>query len=66
MTEESWWYNDGDSKLELIFLGEYYDEYKPEEYWGFFITWFTGILNGFSNEIIANHFAWTNFRDKDI
>ncbi|XP_015168061.1 13S globulin seed storage protein 2-like [Solanum tuberosum] len=59
MKEVSWWYNDGHSKLEIIFLGEYDDEYTPGEYCGFFLTGFTGILNGFSNEIIAKYFHMT-------
>ncbi|XP_004229944.1 13S globulin seed storage protein-like [Solanum lycopersicum] len=59
MKEVSWWYNDGESKLEIIFLGEYDDEYTPGEYCGFFLTGFTGILNGFSNELIAKSFHMT-------
>ncbi|TMW94022.1 hypothetical protein EJD97_010865 [Solanum chilense] len=59
MKEVSWWYNDGESKLEIIFLGEYDDEYTPGEYSGFFLTGFTGILNGFSTELIAKSFHMT-------
>ncbi|KAG5626799.1 hypothetical protein H5410_012017 [Solanum commersonii] len=66
MKEVSWWYNDGHSKLEIIFLGEYDDEYTPGEYCGFFLTRFTGILNGFSNEIIAKSFHMTKPEIKNL
>ncbi|PHU29248.1 hypothetical protein BC332_01341 [Capsicum chinense] len=56
MKAMSWWYNDGDSILKIIFLGEYDDEYTPGEYYGFFLTGAAGILNGFSNEFIAKSF----------
>lgn len=59
LKEVSWWYNDGDSKLKVIFLGEYDDEFTPGEYCGFFLTSAAGILNGFSNEIIAKSFHMT-------
>ncbi|XP_010314748.2 cocosin 1-like [Solanum lycopersicum] len=52
----SWWYNVGDSKLTIIFLGESSDEYTPGEYCYFFLTGAADILNGFPNEVIAKSF----------
>lgn len=55
----SWWYNAGDSKLTIIFLGESSEDYTPGEYCYFFLTGGAGILNGFSNELIAKFFQMT-------
>ncbi|XP_055814858.1 cocosin 1-like [Solanum dulcamara] len=53
----SWWYNAGhDSKLTIIFLGESSEEYTPGEFCYFFLTGAAGILNGFSNDLIAKYF----------
>lgn len=55
----SWWYSAGDSKLKIIYLGKSSDEYIPGEFCYFFLTGFAGILNGFSNELIAKSFHMT-------
>jgi len=52
----SWWYNAGDTKLTIIFLGESSEDYTPGEYCYFFLTSAAGMLNGFSNELIAKCF----------
>ncbi|XP_019067358.2 cocosin 1 [Solanum lycopersicum] len=52
----SWWYNAGDTKLTIIFLGESSKDYTPGEYCYFFLTSAAGILNGFPNELIAKSF----------
>ncbi|KAF3685750.1 putative ubiquitin-conjugating enzyme E2 5-like [Capsicum annuum] len=55
----SWWYNGGDAKLKIIFLGEYDDENTPGTPCYFFLTGVAGILKGFSNELIAKSFHMT-------
>nr|QOS14442.1 cruciferin PGCRURSE5-like variant Y2 [Solanum tuberosum] len=55
----SWWYNGGDTKLKIIFLGESSEDYTPGEFCYFFLTSAAGILNGFSNGLIAKTFYMT-------
>lgn len=61
----SWWYNGGDSKLSIIYLGES-GEYTPGEYCYFFLTGAAGILNGFSNELIAKSFHMTKTESETL
>ncbi|CAN4110668.1 unnamed protein product [Withania somnifera] len=61
----SWWYNGGDSKVSIIFLGES-GEYTPGEYCYFFLTGAAGILNGFSKEIIAKCFHMTQTESEKL
>lgn len=62
----SWWYNGGDSKFSIIYLGES-GEYTPGEYCSFFLTGATGILNGFSNhEFIAKAFHMTKTESEKL
>lgn len=63
--EVSWWYNGGDSKLSIIFLGESGD-YTPGEYCYFFLTGAAGILNGFSNELISKAFHMTKTESEKL
>ncbi|KAK9287260.1 hypothetical protein L1049_015673 [Liquidambar formosana] len=48
----SWWYNDGDSELAIVFLGETSKAHVPGDFTYFFLTGGQGILAGFSTDII--------------
>ncbi|KAK4339922.1 hypothetical protein RND71_041384 [Anisodus tanguticus] len=61
----SWWYNGGDSEVNIVFLGAS-DEYTPGEYCYFFLTGVAGTLNGFSNELIAKSFHMTNTESEKL
>lgn len=52
----SWWYNNGDSKLMIIFLGETNKAITPGEFTYFFLSGTQGILGGFSNEFTSKAF----------
>ncbi|XP_006349431.1 12S seed storage protein CRD-like [Solanum tuberosum] len=62
----SWWYNAGDTKLKIIFLGESSEDYTPGEFCYFFLTSAAGILNGFSNELIAKTFHMTQTESEKL
>ncbi|PHT41487.1 hypothetical protein CQW23_20341 [Capsicum baccatum] len=61
----SWWYNGGDTRLSIIFLGES-GEYTPGEFCYFFLTGTAGILNGFSNELLAQTFHMTKTESEKL
>ncbi|KAL3620861.1 hypothetical protein CASFOL_035773 [Castilleja foliolosa] len=49
----SWWFNNGDSNMTIIFLGESKLSYNPGQFDYFFLTGALGVLGGFSNEFIS-------------
>ncbi|MCD9646963.1 hypothetical protein HAX54_037228 [Datura stramonium] len=61
----SWWFNGGDSKLSIIYLGES-GEYTPGEFCYFFLTGAAGILNGFSSELIPKSFHLTKTESEKL
>ncbi|XP_052210223.1 glutelin type-D 1-like [Diospyros lotus] len=48
----SWWFNGGDSDVDIVFIGETSKAYVPGEFTYFFLTGKVGLLGGFSNEFI--------------
>ncbi|CAL5214323.1 unnamed protein product [Lathyrus oleraceus] len=57
----SWWFNDGHSNLNIIFLGETSTAHVPGQFTYFFLTGLQGLLGSFSSELIGKIY---NF-DKD-
>ena len=55
----SWWYNDGDTDLIIVFLGHTTEGYVPGEFTYFLQTGVIGSLAGFSNEFIAKAYDLT-------
>lgn len=49
----SWWFNDGDSDLVIVFLGETSKALIPGEISYFFLTGLQGVIGGFSNELTS-------------
>ncbi|XP_020254616.1 glycinin G1-like [Asparagus officinalis] len=49
----SWWYNDSESDLTIIFLGDTSSALNPGEFTYFFLTGSAGIFTGFSTEFIT-------------
>ena len=49
----SWWFNDGDSELVIVFLGETSKSYIPGEFTYFFLSGAQGIMGGFSPEFLS-------------
>ncbi|KAJ9687424.1 hypothetical protein PVL29_016064 [Vitis rotundifolia] len=56
----SWWYNDGDSELIIVFLGETSKAYVPGEFTYFLLTGTQGILGGFSTEFNSRAYDLNN------
>ncbi|KAF3435137.1 hypothetical protein FNV43_RR22224 [Rhamnella rubrinervis] len=52
----SWWFNNGDSELVIIFLGQTTKAYIPGEFTYTFLTGGIGILGGFSIEFTTKAF----------
>lgn len=48
----SWWFNDEDYDLTIVFLGETESSYTPGHFNYFFLTGALGLLQGFSSEFI--------------
>lgn len=55
----SWWFNDGDSELIILFLGKTNDAHIPGEFTYFLQTGGRGILAGFSNDFISRAYDLT-------
>ncbi|CAL5214322.1 unnamed protein product [Lathyrus oleraceus] len=49
----SWWFNDGHSNLNIIFLGETSTAHVPGQFTYFFLTGLQGPLGSFSSELIG-------------
>ena len=56
----SWWYNDGDSELVVVFLGEISKAYVPGEFTYFLLAGAQGILGGFSTEFNSRAYNLNN------
>ncbi|KAH7518773.1 hypothetical protein FEM48_Zijuj09G0206600 [Ziziphus jujuba var. spinosa] len=52
----SWWFNNGDSELVVVFLGQTTKAYIPGEFTYFLLTGGLGILGGFSTEFTSKAF----------
>ncbi|XP_059596942.1 glutelin type-A 3-like isoform X1 [Vitis vinifera] len=62
----SWWYNDGDSELIIVFLGETSKAYVPGEFTYFLLTGTQGILGGFSTEFNSRAYDINNEEAKKL
>ncbi|CBI23805.3 unnamed protein product, partial [Vitis vinifera] len=62
----SWWYNDGDSELVIVFLGETSKAYVPGEFTYFLLTGTQGILGGFSTEFNSRAYNISNEEAKKL
>ncbi|RVX04626.1 hypothetical protein CK203_023481 [Vitis vinifera] len=62
----SWWYNDGDSELIIVFLGETSKAYVPGEFTYFLLTGTQGILGGFSTEFNSRAYNINNEEAKKL
>ena len=62
----SWWYNDGDSELIIVFLGETSKAYVPGEFTNFLLTGTQGILGGFSTEFNSRAYDINNEEAKKL
>ncbi|XP_042502997.1 glutelin type-D 1-like [Macadamia integrifolia] len=49
----SWWFNDGDSKLIVIFLGDTSKAHSPGDFTYFLLAGAKGIFTGFSNNFVS-------------
>lgn len=49
----SWWFNDGDSELVIVFLGETSKSYIPGEFTYFILGGAQSTMGGFSPEFIS-------------
>ncbi|XP_022985328.1 12S seed storage protein CRD-like [Cucurbita maxima] len=53
----SWWFNDGDSDLEIIFLGESKNAHVPGDISYFVLSGILSLLNGFSPEYVGETYS---------
>jgi hypothetical protein len=59
----SWWFNDGDSNLNIIFLGETSTAHVPGEISYFFLCGLQGFLGSFSSDLISKIY---NFNKDEV
>ncbi|GAU18713.1 hypothetical protein TSUD_80010 [Trifolium subterraneum] len=59
----SWWFNDGDSNLNIIFLGETSTAHVPGEFTYFFLSGVQGLLGSFSSDLISKVY---NFNKDEV
>ncbi|WJX53368.1 hypothetical protein P8452_39367 [Trifolium repens] len=59
----SWWFNDGDSNLNIIFLGETSTAHVQGEFTYFFLSGVQGILGSFSSDLISKVY---NFNKDEV
>ncbi|WJX53367.1 hypothetical protein P8452_39366 [Trifolium repens] len=59
----SWWFNDGDSNLSIIFLGETSTAHVPGEISYFFLCGLQGFLGSFSSDLISKVY---NFNKDEV
>ncbi|KAM7257159.1 hypothetical protein ACFE04_012900 [Oxalis oulophora] len=52
----TWWYNNDDTQLQILFLGDTSKAHKPGHFTDFFLTGSNGIFTGFSTEFVGR--AW--------
>ncbi|KAH6770119.1 hypothetical protein C2S52_014922 [Perilla frutescens var. hirtella] len=62
----SWWFNNGDSDLTIIFIGESRQSYTPGQFDYFFLAGAIGILAGFSTEFISNIYGLNDAQSKEL
>ena len=62
----SWWYNQGDSELDIVFLGETSNAYVPGEFTYFLLTGTQGILGGFSTVLNSRAYNINNEEAKKL
>lgn len=55
----SWWFNDGDSELHILFMGETSEACIPGEFTYFFLSGGQGIMRGFSQDFISQAYNLT-------
>uniref|UniRef100_A0A2C9V5S7 Cupin type-1 domain-containing protein n=2 Tax=Manihot esculenta TaxID=3983 RepID=A0A2C9V5S7_MANES len=58
----SWWYNNGDSELVIVFFGETSKSYVPGDFTYFFLSGGIGIMAGFSSEFTRRAY---NLKDQE-
>ncbi|KAJ9158591.1 hypothetical protein P3X46_024156 [Hevea brasiliensis] len=56
----SWWYNNGDSKFVVVFLGETSKSYIPGEFTYFLLSGGIGVMAGFSSEFTSRAYNLKN------
>ncbi|XP_058734073.1 11S globulin seed storage protein 2-like [Vicia villosa] len=54
----SWWFNDGHSNLNILFLGETSTAHIPGQFTYFFLTGLQGLLGSFSSELISKVYSF--------
>jgi hypothetical protein len=59
----SWWFNDGDSNLNIIFLGETSTAHVSREFSYFFLGGVRGLLGSFSSDLISKVY---NFNKDEV
>ncbi|CAK8575987.1 unnamed protein product [Lathyrus sativus] len=59
----SWWFNDGQSNLNIIFFGETSTAYVPGQFTYFFLTGLQGLLGNFSTKLISKVY---NFNKDEV
>lgn len=62
----SWWFNNGDSDLTIIFLGESSQSYTPGQFDYFLLAGAVGILGGFSTEFISKIYGLNDGQSKKL
>ncbi|KAH7518771.1 hypothetical protein FEM48_Zijuj09G0206400 [Ziziphus jujuba var. spinosa] len=62
----SWWYNNGDSELVIVFLGQTTKAYVPGEFTYFILTGGLGILGAFSTEYTSKAFNMNKNEAKEL
>ncbi|XP_015893696.3 glutelin type-D 1 [Ziziphus jujuba] len=62
----SWWYNNGDSELVIVFLGQTTKAYVPGEFTYFLLTGGLGILGAFSTEYTSKAFDMSKDEAKEL
>ncbi|XP_054776432.1 glutelin type-A 2-like [Prosopis cineraria] len=55
----SWWFNNGESELIIVFMGETSQAHVPGQFTYFFLSGAQGIMGGFSSEVITKAFNLT-------
>ncbi|KAK4254381.1 hypothetical protein QN277_009771 [Acacia crassicarpa] len=56
----SWWFNNGESELIIVFLGETSHAHVAGQFTYFFLSGTQGIMGGFSSEVITKSYNLTN------
>ncbi|XP_054778603.1 glutelin type-A 2-like [Prosopis cineraria] len=62
----SWWFNNGESELIIVFLGETSQAHVPGQFTYFLLAGTQGIMGGFSSEVITKAYSLTNKEAKRL